>query len=351
MSWTLDVPGSAWLDRLLGEVDQLAAALATATPDAATIDRQRDLAAVATLRLDGSPITDVPADIPPPPPGLTTGPARGGWLEVLRSGAGDLGQVPDEVLMAIEHRGAREGLDAAELGAQLSSDLLPTMATLHGRVTDGLLHPDVAGAPRRSDQAVHDASLGRVIFFPIDIAHLPARFEALATWLAHSDAHPVVRAGVLHHQMLDLHPYEAANGRTARIAERLLLAHQGIDTAIVGQPEQAHMRDVIGYLDDVARARRLGSPAVFVARVAEAIADGLRSAASTLGVAEAVEVPAATLAFLAERGTAPFTIVEHRTATTGGKDADAGLDAALAAGAAVRLHGSTGLRWAAVAAG
>jgi fido (protein-threonine AMPylation protein) len=349
---SLNVPSSSWLNAILAEVDELAAVVASADTGHVTglVDGARDRAAVATMQLDGSPLDGVPDDIPPPPPGLVTGPARGGWLEVLRSGAGELHTVPDAVLMAIEHRGARAGLDALDLAGSLRSDLRGTLTLLHRRVTDGLLHPDVAGAIRRSDQAVNDASIGRVIFFPVDPAHIEQRFDALAAWVASTDAHPVVVSGVVHHQLLDIHPWEAANGRTARIAARLLLAADGVDAQLIAQPESSITEDVIGYLDDVGRSRRLGTPAVFVARWAEALSDGLRAAASELGVHLEVEVPAATTAFLRSRGATPFTIVDHRTATTGGRDADADLTTALAAGTARRLHGTNGLRWVATTA-
>ena len=347
MTTTLDVSRTPWLDRLLAEVDELAALVAAADPDrvSALVDTARDEAALATMQLDGSPLASVPGDIPPPPAGLETGPARGGWLEVLRSGAGGLHTIPDDVLMAVEHRGARAGLDADDLAGGLRSDLRGGLTELHGRVTDGLLHPDVAGVLRRSDQAVNDASIGRVIFFPVDPAHIDARLDALAAWVAASDDHPLVVSGVVHHQLLDIHPWEAANGRMARIAARLLLADAGVDASLIAQPEAAITHDVIGYLDEVARSRRLGSPAEFVSRWAEAVADGLRAAATTLGVAPSVDVPPATAAFLAARGQSPFTIIDHRTATTGDASADAALDAARAAGTARRLHGTNGLRW------
>ncbi|NIR39163.1 MAG: hypothetical protein GWN07_25110, partial [Actinobacteria bacterium] len=71
------------------------------------------------LQLDGSPIREVPGPVGPPPEGTGTGPARGGWLEVLRSGTRELVTVPDEVLLAVEHRGARAGLDATDLATSL----------------------------------------------------------------------------------------------------------------------------------------------------------------------------------------------------------------------------------------
>lgn len=340
---SLDVPTGPWLGRLLDEVDAWAEVVATATPDAATVSDARDRAAVATLRLDGSPLHDVPPRVEDLPVGTVTGPARGGWLEVLRSGAADLDRAPDEVVLAIEHHGVRAGLAADDLATALREDPLDALRDLHRRMTDGLLAPATAGAPRRTEQAVHDASIGRVLFFPVDPAHIEERLDRLAAWVAAADAHPVVVSGVLHHQVLDLHPFEAANGRLARTAARLVLAGAGIDPLRVGQPEAALLDDSIGYLDEVARSRRLGDPGAFVARWAEAVSDGLRTSAHRLGVAPEVEVPHATVAFLASRAGSSFTVVDHRH--EGGTDE--GLDAALRAGLVRRLHGTRGLRWAA----
>lgn len=355
---SLDVAPSPWLAQLLDEVDELAELVAAADPDDAVVTAARDRAAVASLRLDGSPIEAVPPrveDLPAPREGAdhvgtATGPARGGWLEVLRAGTEDLEQAPDEVLLAIEHRGVRAGLDADGLGIGLVRRPVASLRELHRRMTEGLLAPSTAGAPRRTEQAVHDASIGRVLFFPVDPSLLDDRLERLATWLAdgagpdgrgRDQRHPIVTSGVLHHQVLDLHPFEAANGRLARTAARLVLADAGIDPRRVGQPEEPLLDDAIGYLDEVGRSRRLGDPAVFVTRWAEAVVEGLRRATIDLGVAPDVDVPHTTVEFLADRAGADFTLRDHREA--GGSDE--ALDAARRAGLATRLLGTRGLRW------
>lgn len=338
---SLDVTRTPWLDQLLAEVEQWSKVVAAAAPTDAQVAAARDRAAVATLRLDGSPLEDVPPPVDQLPIGTVTGPARGGWLEVLRSGAADLEAAPDEVLLAIEHHGARAGLDARDLADDLRGDAITTLRTLHRRMTDGLLAPDTAGAPRRTEQAVHDASIGRVLFFPVEPDRVVERLDRAAAWLADAEDHPVVLAGVLHHQVLDIHPFEAANGRLARTAGRLLLAAAGIDAERIGQPEAALLADSIGYLDEVGRSRRLGDPGTFVARWAEAVAAGLRQVAHDLGVAPEVEVPHATVRFLAANAGGRFTIAEHRRA--GGTDD--GLDAAMRAGLAARVLGTRGLRW------
>ena len=344
---SLDVPSSPWLDQLLAEVERWAGVLTAATPDDAAITAARNAAAVATLQLDGSPIEDVPPPVDDLPVGTATGPARGGWLEVLRAGTADLETAPDEVLMAVEHHGARRGLDADDLAAAMQTDPLPALRTLHQRVTDGLLAPTTAGAPRRTDQTVNDSSIGRVIFFPVDPDHVARRLDEAATWIAGTDAHPAVVSGVLHHQVLDIHPFEAANGRLARTASRLLLAAAGVDVARIGQPEAVLLGDSIGYLDEIGRSRRLGDPSVFVTRWIEAVTASLRAAAREHGVAPEVDVPHSTVTFLADRAGQAFTVADHRAA--GGEDA--GLVAALDAGLTTRVLGTRGLRWMAPAVG
>lgn len=340
----LDVSPDRHLGALLDEVGALAVRLEELVAHGGAPDRDAalDAAAVATLRLDGSPI-EAPvrlAEGSDPGDGTVTGPARGGWLETLRSGAVGLDEAPDEVLQALEHRGARAGLDADHLAVTLRSDLPAALAALHRISTEGLLHPDVAGRARRSEQSVHDASVGRVLFFPVDPDRVPERSAHLAAWLADTDAHPLVASGVLQHQLLEIHPFEAANGRLARTAARLLLRGAGLDPGAAAQPEAALLVDPIGYLDEVPRARRLGSPLTFVARWAEAVAAGLRDALPTLPTDE---VPEATRRFLA--GSPPaFTLGDHRDAA-GGRDADAGLVRALDAGLVRRVLGTRGLRF------
>lgn len=340
------------LVELVAEAERLAQAVADAPAEArAALRAERSAtAAVATLRLDGSPLTappDVSGVVVPETTELETVEVRRGtWLDAMRSGTDE--DLEDEALsevQALEFLGAQAGLAADDLAEGLLVEPLDVLATLHRRMTRGLLDDDHAGRPRTSEQAVHDGSTGRIIFFASDPVVIPREMAFLAGWLLSGAAreHGLVVSGVLHHELLRIHPFEAANGRLARAAARLVLRARGLDPDGLGTPEIALAVDPIGYHEEVARTVRRRDLTIWLERWAEAVTAGLRTAATTLGVL-AVEVPERAAAWVADRPA--FTIADYRAdLAVGPEAARAELSALLDAGHVRRVLGSRGLRF------
>jgi Fic family protein len=346
---------TAHLVDLIAESERLAQRVATA-PDG---DRLRDdalaAAAVATLRLDGSPIRTPPATddvVFPAATAVSDEEIRPGtWLDAMRSGTdADLDEDADREVQALEYLGARAGLASDDLTESLLTEPLESLSLLHGRLTRGLLDPTRAGVPRRSEQAVHDASVGRIIFFPTEPKDIPRDLALVAGWMASAATreHGLVVAGVLQHELLRIHPYEAANGRLARTAARLVLRARGLDPAGSAAPEVPLAADPIGYYDEVARTIRRRDLSIWLERWGEAVAAGLRRAARDLGALDP-DVPERATAFLAGRDR--FTIADYRAEVGAGpEETRSELGALLDAGLVERVLGSRGLRFAVPAA-
>lgn len=344
---------SPHLVALIAETERLAAAVAAADAGArATLAPGTAAAAtLASLRLDGS-------DLPEPPSAvaITTARAVGGvteqnpdrhatWFEAMRIGD-DLDPEHTRQLHVLEYAGVRDALAADDLAEGLVTDPVPTLAELHGRLTVGLVAPERAGRLRELDQAVHDASVGRILFFTVDPAAIADDLAKLGAWLASTGMreHALITAGVAHHELLRIHPFDAANGRLARVAARLLLRRGGLDPDGLAAPEPALDRDRLAYHDEVARSLRRRDLTIWLERWGEAVSDGLRSAARTLERLD-VEVPAGAERFLADHPDG-FTVADHR-ADTGRSPAGsrADLERLLDAGRIVRVAGSRGLRF------
>lgn len=333
---------------VIAEVERLAARVADAPASAraALAGDTADAAAVATLRLDGSPIAGVPdpdvlAAARPP-----ARPAPAGWAATLRSGRDDAGAV-DEQILALEFRGARAGLTADDLAARLVHQPRPALEELHRRVTAGLVDPDVAGRIRSTYQAVHDASTGRILYYAPNPARIETQLELLCGWLVSAAVreHAVVASGILHLELLRLHPFEAANGRLARIAARLALRARGLDPDGLAAAEQALALAPLGTYEEVARTARRRDATIWLERWGEAVAAGLRTSARRLAVLPAA-VPERAERFCARRSVAGFTIVDYRAeAEAGPEDARSDLRALLDAGRVRRIAGSRGLRY------
>lgn len=340
---------------LVAEVERLAALL-DAAPAPALASVARDLlaeAAVATLQLDGSPIGAPPAEVldalvPSPSRSAADPPARdrrGTWIDAIRLEA--LDEVPDEAIIAREFGNVLTALDSDDLTDTLVADLPTALATLHRRLTGGLVDEGVAGVLRRSDQTVQDSSVGRIIYFAAPPAELATRLHVLGGWLASAAAreHGLIVSGVVHQVLLQIHPFESANGRLARTVARLLLRARDLDPAGAAGPEVALATDALGYYEEVARTARRRDLTIWLERWGEAVSAGLRRAADRLDLLTP-DVPARAERFVAARRGGGFTIADYRAeAGVGPDDARADLGALLDAGRVIRVPGARGLRF------
>lgn len=340
------------LVQLIAESERLAASLhgAANVPPGEGPDPTAE-AALASLRLDGTPIDAVP-DLGPanavaaaPSPAPRTAPDHRGanWFEALRV----LDDEPDEYLQALEFAGVITALASDDLAERLLTDARPALEELHRRLVSGLVAPDRAGAHRTAELAVHDASVGRIIYYPSAPAAIPGQLDLLAAWLGSAGAreHGLVVSGVVHLELLRIHPFDAANGRLARSAARLVLRARGLDPHGLAAPEPALAADPIGYYTEVASTLRRRDLSIWLERWGEAVTDGLRTAARSLGRLPD-RVPDRAASFLAARPDPAFTVADYRAELgLGPADTHADLRELLDAGRVRRVPGTRGLRF------
>jgi hypothetical protein len=317
---------------------------------------RRDEATVATLRLDGSTLTAVPspatlteaggvvAASPVAADDEPRGGARSGtWLDAMNA----LEEAPDDQLHALEVLAARSGLASDDLAEALLSDADTALRELHVRLTRGLVAPGRAGTPRATDQAVHDASVGRILYFASSPEVIPSELALLCSWVSSAGAreHGLVLSGILHLELLRIHPFDAANGRLARTAARLVLRARGLDPDGLAAPEPVLAADPLGYHEEVARTARRRDATIWLERWGEAVTAGLRASVRALGGLTEPPPQRAADALRALGGDG-FTIADYRsTARVGPEDARGDLQALLDAGRIHRVIGSRGLRF------
>jgi hypothetical protein len=373
----LPVRRSRHLDDLIDEAERLAA-LVRHTPAAASeqattgrriraelVSDRRDAAARATVALDGGRVDDLPtltaatalvdeqlaasgpagrpATAPVRPAVDAGAPRLGTWLDALRVFA----DPSDDQVRALEVTGAAAALASDDLATSLVDVPRPTLTELHRRLTRGLVADDRVGVLRLGDLSVQDGSVGRVIFFTTAPDAIRTDLDRLLGWLvaAADREHPVVVSGIVQLELLRIHPFDAANGRLARCAARLLLRRGGLDPDGLAAPEPLLARDALGYHEEVAGTLRRRDPTRWLERWAEAVADGLRDSARQLGLV-GDPPPAAAARFLADLADPGFTVADHRDAT--GLDPEAAkreLTAMLDAGLVERVPGANGLRY------
>ena len=283
------VPYSNYLVALVAEASTAAGRLLDAPPevlDALAADAARE-ASLASARLDGSPVDAETAAMVDGgtwqrPRELLTTERAAGWAGALR-----LDDVDTHDLAAVEYANlvAAHALEP-QMAPRFFDEPLDVLAALHTQLCEGLVDPDVAGRPRTTDQAIHDGAQGRVIFNTPDPSQVSALLDDLQSWLRGDDregsaGYPaVVVAAVVHELLLQWQPFEAANGRLARAAARLVLRARGLDPRGIAVPERSWVADPGGYYAEVAATiRRRADLGPWIERHTEVLVDAFQSAA------------------------------------------------------------------------
>ncbi len=271
---------------LITRAEVAAARLAGADPDlrasagasASVVAVARRGAARLSARLDGSPLTDETADTVDAGALPATRSAhddpepvrQGSWAQVLR-----LAGVPTQDVAAVEYQNLLACFDAEPA---ISDDFferpLECLRQLHGLICSGLVDPDVIGQPRQASQAVHDGAQGRVLYRAPEPAAVPSLLDELVSWLGRRSAMlpTLVVAGIVQERLLEWQPFEAANGRLARTASRVVLRARGFDPHGASVPERELAADPLGYYGEIAATlRRGGDLGPWLERYAEAV--------------------------------------------------------------------------------
>lgn len=130
---------------------------------------------------------------------------------------------------------------------------LPLLLHIHGQIMAGLLPPHQSGHFRQQPVVIHNPRTQEVVYLPPDHDDVPALVDDLLAFVqAHQEVlDPVVLAGLLHKQLVIIHPFMDGNGRTARLVAKLLLAGLGINTFNLFSFENYYQQNVSRYFQQV----------------------------------------------------------------------------------------------------
>ena len=280
---------TSYLVALVAEASTAAGRLVDVDPQrrAEMALQSRLTAAKLSARLDGSPLEDATAAAVDdgtwnPPAGIVSVDPAGGWAGALR-----LDGMATAEVAAVEYANlVRASAEEPRLALEFFDRPLAVLAELHGLISAGLVDPSVIGRSRATAQAIHDGAQGRVVFNTPEPDALPGLLGDLEAWLRGdgqegSAAFPApVVAAVVHELLLQWQPYEAANGRLARAAARLVLRARGMDPDGLAVPEKSWALDPGGYYNEVAATiRRRGDMGPWVERHTEALVTAFAEAA------------------------------------------------------------------------
>ncbi|OGY23466.1 MAG: hypothetical protein A2172_04585 [Candidatus Woykebacteria bacterium RBG_13_40_15] len=133
---------------------------------------------------------------------------------------------------------------------KLSLDLI---LKIQKQVTEGLLPPFESGLLRQKPVVINDPRTKQVKFLPPDIKDVEPFLKDLIGFVnaSRDKIDPLILAGIFHKQMVIIHPFTDGNGRTTRLATKVLLAEMGLNTFNLFSFENYYNRNVTRYFQTV----------------------------------------------------------------------------------------------------
>ena len=107
--------------------------------------------------------------------------------------------------------------------------------------------------------AVYDSNTGSPEYIPPEYNDIPKLLEELVNYINNSDDHPIIKAAILHYQLVTIHPFEDGNGRTARIMSNYILSYYGYGFKEIGSFEEYFSFD----LDEYYSSLQMGLPVLY----------------------------------------------------------------------------------------
>jgi len=120
-------------------------------------------------------------------------------------------------------------------------------------VTEDLIEKHRWGHIRKEPVFVNDPRIKKTIYWPPDHQEVIPMLKDLFNFLEENtrSIDPLILAGIFHKQFVIVHPFIDGNGRTARLATKVLLAKMGLDTFNLFSFENYYNQNVTRYFQEV----------------------------------------------------------------------------------------------------
>lgn len=121
------------------------------------------------------------------------------------------------------------------------------------QISVGLLPTSESGKLRKKPVVVNDPEIGQVVYLPPDSKEVKALMKDLIEFVNTSKdkVDPLILAGIFHKQVVLIHPFSDGNGRTTRLATKVLLAGMGLNTFNLFSFENYYNKNVTRYFQYV----------------------------------------------------------------------------------------------------
>jgi len=121
---------------------------------------------------------------------------------------------------------------------------------IHKLTAERLLDKEDVGEFRKSQVVVKNSKTGEITFRPPPAIEVYYQVRELLKWLASSEAeevHPVIVAGIVHYELVRIHPFIDGNGRVARAVALFYLYKAEYDVKRFFSLEEHYDQDAAAY--------------------------------------------------------------------------------------------------------
>ena len=120
-------------------------------------------------------------------------------------------------------------------------------------ITKGLIEDYRCGRLRQEPVFVNNPKTRRVVYLPPEHSEISTLVKELLDYVNKNEnvIDPLILAGIFHKQFVIIHPFLDGNGRTTRLATKVLMAKMGLNTFSLFSFENYYNKNVSKYFQEV----------------------------------------------------------------------------------------------------
>lgn len=123
---------------------------------------------------------------------------------------------------------------------------------IHHKTVAGILSETEAGHYRTLRVVIRNTTTGEITFRPPEPNSVPTLISEFFAWLSSAEAaatHPLLKAGLIHAELVRIHPFTDGNGRATRALSLLLLLIEGYEIKKFFSLDEYYDADPQAYYD------------------------------------------------------------------------------------------------------
>ncbi len=163
---------------------------------------------------------------------------------------------PRDIQEIINYRKVIELIDE-EAKKKIDKITEPLIKKIHRILVEKILSDDQGGEYRLKQVVIRNSQTGEITFRPPPPIEVPFLMREFLYWVnkdTSDELHPVLKAGIAHHELVRIHPFIDGNGRVARALATLILFLGGYDIRRFFSLEEYYDKDAVLYYENLQKA-------------------------------------------------------------------------------------------------